>query len=518
MADPSRPLHGKVILVTVCLLASLLEVIDTTIVGIAAPSIMGELGIAIDQVSWVLTGYILANAIILPISGWCTMQLGRRNYFTACIALFTLSSFFAATAPNIGWLITFRIIQGLAGGGILPVAQVLIQECFPDKRKELASAIFAISVLVGAMAGPVLGGLITTYFSWRMIFLVNIPIGIIAIPMAWFFTTEMENGRKKPGRIDFAGLALLVIAIAGIQFVLERGERYGWFSSSTIVITLSVGIIALIAFIYWELYCKNPLLNLRMFKHNPVWAGPLAIAGAGFVLYSTIFAIPILVETVLNISPLQVGLLFVPGTACALFIAPITAFALKKTHHLFIFLIGTICLGLVCWMFAHITSLSSYDSFFLPLILRSVGLTIIFISVTTLVFKQFEGEALAHVSGIGNLARQIGGSFGIAIFSALYQRNQKIFYSYTTGDLTLLRDNVRETYQGIKAAVNVSADLLTSPVDIANNTFHQMITQQALILGSNRIFAIWILVVFGSILLPLFLLRIRKGPPISRFL
>ena len=431
MAEATTRLSRRsIIIIVTAMMAALLEILDASIVNVAIPTMMGNLGVTLDAISWVSTGYMISNSIILPIAAWFGSRLGRRNYFTSAIILFTLSSFMCGIAPNLLVLVIFRIFQGLAGGALLPTAQTLIQEQFPKEKATLAMAIFGMSIMIGPALGPVLGGYLTDTIGWRAIFNINIPLGIIAAILSYMYieqnTPSAETQKKS---VDWVGFGLLSLGVGCFQFILERGQAEGWLDSTAIRWTLLFAIISTGSFIYWELRVKNPIMNLRLFKTNAVNAGAILMMSLGVILYTLTFVVPVFADHVMHLTATQTGLLFIPGSiATAISMMLVGKFS-KHFHPRTIILVGVGIATLSVVMMTKFSTQTGPESLFFPLIFRGVGAGFLFIPILSSVTSQFKGEELAQVNGLMNFFRQIGGSIGIAALSLLLTRFSKQNYA-----------------------------------------------------------------------------------------
>ena len=441
MADQYKLTMRSKIIIATAVLASLLEIIDTSIVNVAIPSMMGNLGATQEDVSWVVTGYIIANAIILPIAAWLGSQFGRRKYYIACILAFTAASVACGLAPNLATLVVFRIIQGLAGGALLPTSQALLQEQFPREKSGTASAIYGMSVMIGPTLGPTLGGYLTDHFDWRAIFNINLPLGLIAAFMAYVNISNhppkltptgpihdlnedeiLEVSHKKAASIDSIGLALLIAGIGCLQFVLERGQADEWFQSRAILVSTLIAILALPGFVWWELKTKDPIINLRLFKQSVVRNGTSLMFMLGFMLFGVMFILPIFMLRVLHFDATQTGLMFIPGALLTAFTMPFIGKALSKFDARILIFIGVTFVLCMLLMMTKFSSMTGRDQVFWALIVRGAGMGFLFVPINGVVLGQFRGQALGQVAGLMNLLRQIGGSVGIALMDTLLER------------------------------------------------------------------------------------------------
>ncbi len=431
---------SKLIIAT-AVLASLLEIIDTSIVNVAIPSMMGNLGATLEDVSWVVTGYIIANAIVLPISAWLGAQIGRRKYYITCILLFTLTSVACGLAPNLTTLIIFRILQGLAGGALLPTSQALLQEQFPREKAGTASAIYGMSVMVGPTLGPTMGGFLTDHFGWRSIFNINLPLGLLTAMMAYLYVSNIAaapapvkplefdaNGEPikvpviKP-KIDGIGLGLLSAGIGCLQFVLERGQPDGWFESAPIIVCSLVAGTCIPLFFWWELKIAYPIINLRLFKQAVVRNGTWLMFMLGFMLFGVVFVLPIFLGRVLHFDATQTGVMFIPGALLTAFCMPFIGKALAKIDARWLIFVGIIAVDVMLLMMTQFSSLTTRDEVFWSLIVRGIAMGFLFVPINATVLGQFRGVELGQVAGLMNLLRQIGGSVGIALIGTLLERN-----------------------------------------------------------------------------------------------
>ena len=515
-------MRSKLIVLT-AVLASLLEIIDTSIVNVAIPSMMGNLGATLDEISWVVTGYIIANAIVLPISSWLSKQFGRKLYYTSCIIIFTAASVACGLSTSLEMLVFFRIIQGLAGGALLPTSQALIFESFPKEKAGLASAIYGMSVMVGPTVGPVLGGFLTDHFGWRMIFNINLPIGIVVAILSFILVEdvgfdpsikqtkaelkEIRKNQKTP--IDVWGLVLLITGIGCLQFVLERGQADEWFDSKLILVGTIMAIVSIIGLIWWELRIKHPILELRHFKNKSFTGGVLLMSGVGVILYGLIFIIPVFVSTVQGLTATQTGALFIPGALLAAFIMPMIGAALRKVDARFLIANGIIILSIAVYKISFFDAYTSVDGMFVPLLFRGAALAFLFVPINTIVLSQFSGNEIGQAAGLLNLCRQVGGSVGIALISTFFQRFQVTSFSVMSSHLTGLDHQAIQFSQQLQSSMHAKmADVvgMGSAVSDSIKIMLGLARKQAFILGYQKIVRI---LGFGYLLslLPLFLLK-----------
>ncbi len=414
---------SSVFIVLTAVLASLLEIIDTSIVSVAQPRMQGNLGVTLDEISWVSTGYIISNAVVLPIASWLGLRIGRRTYFMGCILLFTFTSLLCGLAPSFGFLVAGRIIQGAAGGALLPTSQTLIQEQFPGENAGTGSAIYGMSVMIGPALGPTLGGYLTDNYSWRSIFYINLPVGLIAAIMAYvFIPPEKKDAPKDKSKIDWVGFLLLLVGVGCLQFVLERGQQDDWFTSNLILIASFAAAISIPLFYVYELRRDKPIVDVKLFAESSVRSGTMLMATAGMLLYSLIFIVPIYADRQLGMDATHTGLLYIPGSLATILVMPIVGKAMGKLGAKPFILLGIALLGTCLWFFSQFTDSVGYRDLFWPLLFRGIGMGCLFVPINAAVLSQFKGPKLGQAAGLLNLFRQIGGSVGIAAMATFLDR------------------------------------------------------------------------------------------------
>ncbi|HEX4966151.1 MAG TPA: DHA2 family efflux MFS transporter permease subunit [Thermoanaerobaculia bacterium] len=412
---------NKWIITITVILASVIELIDTSIVNVALPQMMGNLGATLDQIAWVVTGYVVANVIVIPMTGWFASVFGRRNYFTASLILFTVASFFCGHATNLWELVVFRFIQGAGGGAMLSTSQSILVETFPPEELGMANGLFGLGVVVGPTVGPTLGGWITDSYSWRWIFYVNLPIGIIAALMAMAFIPESHETRKIT-KVDWTGIGLLVAGIGSLQIVLERGESEDWFAANYIIVLTVISVLALAAFIWRELTTDNPIVDLRVLKDRSLAVGTFFTFIMGFGLYASVFIFPVFAQNLLGFTAMQTGLILLPGSLATAVMMPLVGRMMQKgVPAQLMNALGFISFFFFTWLLSHSTLASDRQDFFWPLILRGVGLGLLFVPLTTLALSGLRGKDIPQGAGLTNMMRQLGGSFGVALVATFIQ-------------------------------------------------------------------------------------------------
>ena len=407
-------------------LASVMELVDTSIVNVAIPHMMGTLGATLDEIAWVSTGYVVANVIVLPISGWLANYIGRRNYLTLSILLFTISSMLCGSATSLEALVFWRIVQGLGGGGLISTAQATLYETFPPKEAGTAMAIFGLGIMVGPMLGPTLGGWITDALSWPWIFYINLPLGILALLLTLMFVPDSKYGSRAE-KIDGTGFLLLALAIGTLQTMLERGEKLDWFASREIITYSIVSVVAAALFVYRELTYDHPIVDLHILKDVQFSVSLVITLLVGCALYSTVFVFPVYAQTLLGFTAWETGWVIFPAAAASGVTMAIMGRLTGTTRldlRIFV-IIGTLVFGYSMWLHSQFTTQSGWDDFLWPMILRGIGLGMVFIPLNNLALGNLPPEQIAGGSGLYNLTRQLGGSIGIAGSATLFQQWQE---------------------------------------------------------------------------------------------
>src|SRR5436305_6170603 len=413
---------NKWIMTVTVILASVIELIDTSIVNVALPQMMGNLGATLDQIAWVVTGYVVANVIVIPMTGWFASTFGRRNYFTGSLILFTVASFFCGHATSLWELVIFRFIQGAGGGAMLSASQAILVETFPPEELGLANGLFGLGVVVGPTVGPTLGGWITDSYSWRWIFYVNLPIGVIAVLMALAFLPDPKETRKI-SKIDWWGILLLITGIGSLQIVLERGQAEDWFSTRYITILAMVSVMAIALFIWRELASSNPVVDLHVLKDRSLAVGTFFTFVLGFGLYASVFIFPVFAQNLLGFTAMQTGLILLPGSLATAAMMPVVGKLLQRGFPPQILnALGFVFFFMFTWLLSHSTLSSGSHDFFWPLICRGVGLGLLFVPLTTLALSGLRGKDIPQGSALTNMMRQLGGSFGVALVATFIER------------------------------------------------------------------------------------------------
>ena len=501
----------KWIIVVTVVLSAMIELIDTTIVNVSLPQMMGNLGATLDEIAWVVTSYVFANVIVLPMASWLSAVLGRRNYFAGSILLFTVASFFCGHASSLWELVLFRFLQGAGGGGLMSTSQSILVETFPPEELGLATGLFGLGVVIGPTVGPTLGGWITDNFSWPWIFYVNLPIGALAMVMTLLFIRDPREEREVGG-VDWWGILLLVVGVGALQVVLDRGQRDDWFAAPYITALTIVAAVGIAAFIWWELKTKHPVVDLRVLRNRSLAVGTFFTFIHGFGLYASQFIFPVFVQHLLGFTALQSGLLMLPSSLTAAAMMPLAGRLIRRGFPPQLMLVfGFISFFAFTWMLSQSTLASGQADFFWPLILRGFGLSLLFVPFTTLALSELSAQDVHQATGLTNMMRQLGGSFGVAVIATFVQyrswEHRQDMLRYVTPFDFALRQRLSMIIHGLMARGSSFVEAQRQ----AYAAIEGIVTRQSFLLTYMDAFRI--VGVFFICCMPLLLLfKTRRGP------
>ncbi len=487
-----RTINKWLITITV-MLPTIMEIVDTSVANVALPHMQGSLNAGTDEVTWVLTSYLVSNAVVLPMTGWLSRLFGRKRFLMTCIVLFTLASLLCGSAPNLAALIFFRVLQGAAGGALIPTSQAILMETFPPSQQGLAMAIFGVGAMFGPIVGPALGGWITDNMNWRWIFYINLPIGLIATIMCAFFIFDPPYLRRAAGsvmKIDYWGLFLLTVSMGSLQVVLDKGQQDDWFNSSFIITFSIIFVISLITLLWVELTHEHPIVNLRLFKAISFSAGNLIMFVVGFCLYSSIMLIPLFLQTLMGYSATDAGMVMAPGGVATLITMPFVGAALQKRDGRKIVLAGLIVGAASMFIMQGLNLEASYWSFVWPRIVLGFGLAMIFVPLTTVTLSAIPRHEMGNATGVFNLLRNIGGSVGIAAASTLLSRLSQFYQTVLVPHITPYNPLFQLRINQLKQALIAKGMSSTQANQTALEIVYGMVRKQATTLAYNRIFFI----------------------------
>jgi DHA2 family multidrug resistance protein len=401
---------------------AILEVIDTSITNVALPDIRGNLGATLSEAGWISTGYACANVVIIPLSAWLGDRFGRKNYFVFSLVGFTASSVLCGLSPNLGFLVFARVLQGLAGGGLLAKAQSLVFEAFATHERAAAQGIFGLGVIAGPALGPVLGGWLTDNLGWRWIFFINVPFGILAVAACTTFLPTDEKSALKRSKVDWTGIGLLAVGLACFQTMLEQGQEDDWFSSHFITTMAVLSVLGIALFIRRELTVEHPAVDLRVLRHRSMIGGSLFSAILGMGIYGIMFAIPVFVQDRLHYTATQSGVLQVPGAIASAMTMVLYGRFGSRFDSRFLIAIGALMTTGTGFLLMSLNPDTGVQTIFWPLILRGVGSVVMFMPLSIATLGPLPKKDIAAGSGFYSLTRQLGSSIGIALITTMLAR------------------------------------------------------------------------------------------------
>jgi DHA2 family multidrug resistance protein len=486
-ADSLIEYGGRRVIITItAIFCALLEIVDTTIVNVALNEMRGNLGATLTEVAWVITAYAIGNVIIVPMTSWLSQQFGRRNYFAASIIIFTVFSFLCGNATNIWELVIFRFIQGIGGGALLVTSQTIITESYPPEKRGMAQAIYGLGVIIGPTLGPPLGGYIIDHYSWPYIFYINIPIGIIATLLTLQFVRSPKYAEKSlTSEIDWLGIGLLALAVGSLQYVLEKGQDDDWFSSNTIIILSVAAVFGLFFFIWRELTAKKPIVELRVLKNGNLRVGTILSFILGFGLYGSTFMIPLYTQSTLGWTAQQSGMLMIPAALTTAFMMPLIGRLLSKGVPQQYLVAGGMLLFFVYsfWGFKIISPDTGEDAFFWMLIVRGVGMGLLFIPITTLSLSTLKGQQIGQGAAFTGMMRQLGGSFGIAMITTFLSRKNMDHRSNLVSHLNLNDPDVQQRVSVLQHSFMAKGKTFDEALKAAYASLDHMVSKQAAVLS-----------------------------------
>jgi len=492
--------------------ATFMEVLDTTVVNVSLPHIAGSLSATIDEATWALTSYLVANAIVLPMTGWLASRFGRKNLLMLSVVGFTSASFLCGLSPNLGFLVVCRIIQGATGGALQPLSQAVLLEAFPPHDRGKAMGFWGLGIVVAPILGPVLGGWLTDSYSWRWVFYINIPVGIASIVMTKLFIFDPPYLRQENRSIDYWGIGMLAVGIGALQFVLDKGQEEDWFSSHVITILAIVAAVTLVALLIHELTTEDPVVDLRIFKERSYTVGVFLMTVLGFVLYGSLVLLPIMLQTLLGYPSLQAGIAMAPRGLGSFFMMPLTGLMTGRFDSRKLLTVGLIIGGVTLIWLSELNLQAGYWDIFWPQLFQGVGMSLVFVPLTTVTMDRVPRERMGNATSLFNLMRNIGGSVGIATTGTLLARHQQSTTLLLGANVTPYDPRSQSIFYQMRAAfMAAGADAVTA-TNRAYAALFGMVQRQAAMVSFVGIFQL--LGYLFLALIPLVLLMQRpKGRP-----
>src|SRR4051794_5353614 len=435
-----RPKANPWAIAVVVALAAFMEVLDTSIANVALPYMAGSLSATPDQSTWVLTSYLVSNAIVLPISGWLVRALGRQRYFLICLTIFTVSSLLCGFAPSLGTMIAFRALQGAGGGGLQPMAQAILADTFPPQQRGLAFALFAVTVVVAPILGPTLGGWITDNYTWRWIFLINLPVGIVTSFLVFRLVEDppWQQRLTRDGlRIDYIGMALLVVGIGALQIMLDKGQELDWFSSRYIVTLAVMAAVGIVALVIWEWFREDPMIDMHLFSHFNFLGAAAMMFVAGMMFFSSLVMMPQFLQLLLGYSSESAGLVLSGGGILLLFLFPLAGTLTSKLQARSLIATGWfIMCGTMFYSSERLALSISFGTASLLRVFQVAGLPLLFVPIILVSYVGLPASKSNEIAGLVNFMRNIGSAIGTSMVTTLLARHAQVHQVYLAAHAT----------------------------------------------------------------------------------
>jgi DHA2 family multidrug resistance protein len=512
-ADSWQPAVNPWIIAVAVTLATFMEVLDTSIANVALPHIAGSLSAGQDESTWVLTSYLVSNAIVLPLSGWLSSVVGRKNFYMGCVALFTISSFLCGLAPNLAVLIICRILQGAGGGGLQPSEQAILADTFPPAKRGMAFAVYGVAVVTAPAIGPTLGGWITDNFTWRWIFFINIPVGIVSLLLTSRLIQDPPYLRRRKlseTKIDYVGLGFVALGLGALQIVLDKGQRDDWFESHFILILSIVAAASLIFVVFWEWRHKDPIIDLHLFRDRTFGVSNLLMFMLGFALLGSTLLLPLFMQTMLGYTAEQAGLALMPGGFTIMLLLPLVGFLLSRYSPRWLLLFGLIVLSFSLFHMTNFDLEVDFRTAALARVVQAVGMAFLFVPINTAAYAFLPREKNNAASGLMNLARNIGGSVGISVVTTLLDRRTQAHTTDLVSHISASNPAFRSTLQGATRALEARGASAAHATQQAYALVQSTVQRQATMLAYIDCF--WFLGVAIMAMIPMVFLMKKSRP------
>jgi MFS transporter, DHA2 family, multidrug resistance protein len=511
MSSPAQRTINPWLIAISVMFSTFMEVLDTTVVNVSLPHIAGSLSASIDEATWALTSYLVANAIILPMTGWLASVFGRKRLLMASVVGFTVASFLCGLAPTLGSLIVFRIIQGATGGALQPLSQAVLLEAFPPHERGKAMGFWGLGIVTAPILGPVLGGWLTDSYSWRWVFYINIPVGIASIVMTKLFIFDPAYLKREVQKVDYWGIGMLTVGIGALQIVLDKGQQEDWFASSFITMMAIISAVTLVTLVVHELRTEHPIVDLRVFKERSYAVGVFLMTVVGFVLYGSLVLLPIMLQTLLGYPSLQAGIAMAPRGIGSFFMMPAVGIMTGKFDARKLLTIGLMVGGGTLLWLSKLNLQAGYWDFFWPQLLQGAGLSLLFVPLTTVAMDSIPRERMGNATSLFNLMRNIGGSIGIAVTGTMVARSQQATTAVLGSNVNIYDPASQSIFAQMQAAfMAAGADAVTA-TNRAYAALFGMVQRQASIVSFVDLFQILGFVFFAMVPLVLLMKRPRSG-------
>ena len=512
---PHPPVNPWIVAIAV-MFATFMEVLDTTVVNVSLPHIAGNLSATIDESTWVLTSYLVANAIVLPLTGWLARTFGRKRLLMSSVTGFTVSSLLCGLAPSLPLLVFFRLVQGATGGAMQPLSQAVLLEAFPPHERGKAMGFWGLGIVVAPILGPVLGGWLTDTYSWRWVFYINLPVGIASLVMTKLYVFDPAYLRQETTRIDYWGIGLLALWVGCLQLALDLGQERDWFSSPFITTLIVTSIAGVVIFIVREWRVPEPVVDLHVFKIRTYSTGVFLMTTLGFVLYGSLVLLPIMLQTLLGYPSLQAGIAMAPRGMGSLIGMPLVGILIGKIDARKMVAVGLISGAMTLIWLGQLNLNAGYWDIFWPQFFQGLGLSALFVPLTTISMDPIPRERMGNATSLFNLMRNLGGSVGIAVTGTLLARNQQAYVNLFGSNVDVYSPATQSAFEAARNRFLAGGADMTTATQRAYAALFGMVQQQASMVSFVVLFRL--LGVMFLLLLPLILLMKRPragGGPVG---
>jgi MFS transporter, DHA2 family, multidrug resistance protein len=515
---PPVPKVNPWLIAVVVSVATFMEVLDTSIANVSLNHIAGSMSASQDESTWVLTSYLVSNAIVLPISGWLATVVGRKRFYMLCVAIFTCSSLLCGLAPSLGWLIFFRVLQGIGGGGLQPSEQAILADTFTPAQRGQAFAIYGIAVVVAPAIGPTLGGWITDSFSWRWIFFINVPVGIMSLLLVQSLLHESPEriaqqnaARRGRFKVDYIGFGLVALGLGSLQVVLDKGQEDDWLSSNFILIFTIVAIVCIIAAIFWEFKTEDPIVDLPLLKKFNFAFSNMLMFSLGFILFGTTQLLPQFTQSLLGYTAMRAGLVISPGGFAVMACMPLAGFLVNRVQPKWMICFGMTCVGLAMMYMLNFNTEVSFKTLALARIYQASGLAFLFVPINTIAYSGLPPSKTNHASALINLSRNLGGSIGVSVANTILFRRTQFHQNRLSGDFTRFSPTYQATLHAMSHLLTQAGIPASQAAARAVNILYLNLTRQAAMLAYLDVFKILGICAFFMVGVAACMKRVKLG-------
>ena len=510
--------HSPWLIAIVVTMATFMEVLDTSVANVALPHIAGNLGAGVDESTWVLTSYLMSNAVVLPLSGWLSGRVGRKRFYMSCVALFTISSLLCGLAPSLGWLVFFRILQGAGGGGLQPSEQAILADTFTPAKRGMGFAVYGMAVVAAPALGPTLGGWITDNFTWRWIFFINVPVGILSLILTSRLIADppyLKKQNRAGAKIDYLGFGLIALGLGMMQIVLDKGQRADWFETPYIRIFTFIFVTALILAVIWELRVKDPIVDLRLFKDRTFLTANVMLFMVGFVMYSSTVLLPQYAQELMGYTAQKAGMLISPGGITIMLLMPLIGFLVTHYDARKLIAFGFLAIGLATLNMMRFNLEVDFRTMMWARVFQAAGIAFLFVPINTAAYAYLPREKGNAASGLINLSRNIGASVGISYVTTMLARRAQVHQATLVTHLSVYNRHFMGTVQAMTHHFVASGANAVAATRQAYDAVGGMVVRQSTLLAYIDNF--WLLGMSALVLVPFVFImkKARPGGPVA---